>query len=388
MVHAAARNIIVSTRNPREDFEVNIGGTLNVLLAARDADVKRVVYTSSCSIYGNPHSLPIAEDEQVSLLSPYAVSKFGGEAYCQAFYESYDVPTAVVRYSNVFGPGQRPDNPYCGVVEVRERARGRAASIHGDGEQTRDYTYVDDAVEATLPACISPKAIGAVYNVGTGRETSVNQLTYVIAGIAGADLEPAHVDRRDIDNIRRRVVSIERIRRELRVLSVTLENGLERTYAWLVDEQHAHSGVGSARLIDLPAFGRPLEPTDGGLARFAEADYIEKRSAAGCSTSRRPSPAARSPFARSRSSPVSSASLSARRRGYILLEYPGFPSVGVCTTRAPALRAWRGQRRPRLPACAPPRAHPRPMPRQGRTSSSGSAMPSQQMHFWRPASPG
>ena len=244
VVHAAARNIIVSTRNPREDFEVNIGGTLNVLLAARDAGVKRVVYTSSCSIYGNPHSLPIAEDEQVSLLSPYAVSKFGGEAYCQAFYESYDVPTAVVRYSNVFGPGQRPDNPYCGVVGkfLASALAGEPLRIHGDGEQTRDYTYVDDAVEATLLACISPKAIGAVYNVGTGRETSVNQLAHAIVGIAGADLEPTHVDRRDIDNIRRRVVSIERIRRELRwVPSVTLETGLERTYAWLVEERRLHA---------------------------------------------------------------------------------------------------------------------------------------------------
>ncbi|MBM3677232.1 MAG: NAD-dependent epimerase/dehydratase family protein, partial [Actinobacteria bacterium] len=94
VVHAAARNIIVSTRNPREDFEVNIGGSLTVLLAARAAEVERIVYTSSCSIYGNPRHLPISEDDPVSLLSPYAVSKFGGESYCQAFYESYGVPTA------------------------------------------------------------------------------------------------------------------------------------------------------------------------------------------------------------------------------------------------------------------------------------------------------
>ena len=106
---------------------------------------------------------------------------------------------------------------------------------------------MDDEIEATLLACISPKAIGAVYNVETGRETSVNQLAHAIAGIAGADLEPAHVDRRDIDNIRRRVVSIERIRRELRwVTSVTLENGLERTYAWLVDGQRTPTRASGA----------------------------------------------------------------------------------------------------------------------------------------------
>lgn len=236
VVHAAARNIIVSTRNPREDYEVNIGGTLTVLMAAREAGVGRIVYTSSCSVYGNPHHLPIGEDDPVSLLSPYAVSKFGGESYCQAFYESYAVPAAVVRYSNVYGPGQRPDNPYCGVVaKFFAAALARdPIRIHGDGEQTRDYTFVDDAVEATLLAGLSAKAEGRVYNVGTGRETTVNNLARMILATTGSELEPEQVDRRDIDNIRRRVVSIERIRRELRwVPSTTLERGLERTCAWL-----------------------------------------------------------------------------------------------------------------------------------------------------------
>ena len=114
--HLAARNIIVSTRNPREDYEVNIGGTLNVLLAAREANIPRIVYSSSTSVYGNPRYLPINEDDATNMLSPYAVSKFAGENYCKAFYESYGLSTAVVRYSNVYGTAQRPDNPYCGVV--------------------------------------------------------------------------------------------------------------------------------------------------------------------------------------------------------------------------------------------------------------------------------
>ena len=111
--HAAARNIVVSTRNPREDFETNIGGTLNVLLAARAnaGRIKRVLYTSSTSVYGNPRYMPINEDDHLSLLTPYAVSKLGGENYCMAFYESYGVPVAAVRYSNVYGPGQDPANP-------------------------------------------------------------------------------------------------------------------------------------------------------------------------------------------------------------------------------------------------------------------------------------
>jgi len=116
IVHAAARNIIVSTRNPREDYETNIGGTLNILMAARKCSVERIVYTSSASVYGSPRHLPINEDDGISTLSPYSVSKLSGENYCQAFYESYGVPVSIVRYSNVYGPNQDPSNPYCGVV--------------------------------------------------------------------------------------------------------------------------------------------------------------------------------------------------------------------------------------------------------------------------------
>ncbi|MFY9556809.1 MAG: NAD-dependent epimerase/dehydratase family protein [Blastocatellia bacterium] len=234
--HLAARNIIVSTRNPREDYEVNIGGTLNVLLAARELNLPRVVYSSSTSVYGNPRYLPINEDDATNMLSPYAVSKFAGENYCKAFYESYGLSSAVVRYSNVYGTAQRPDNPYCGVVSkfFESAMKGESPRIHGDGEQTRDFTYIDDVVEATLLAGISPKADGQVYNVGTGREVTVNQLARLIIEITGANVEPAYIDRRDIDNIRRRVVNIEKIRRELRwIPTFTIEQGLRQTYQWL-----------------------------------------------------------------------------------------------------------------------------------------------------------
>jgi len=234
--HLAARNIIVSTRNPREDYEVNIGGTLNVLLAARELNIPRVVYSSSTSVYGNPRYLPINEDDATNMLSPYAVSKFAGENYCKAFYESYGLSSAVVRYSNVYGTAQRPDNPYCGVVSkfFESAMNGESPRIHGDGEQTRDFTYIDDVVEATLLAGISPKADGQIYNVGTGREVTINQLARTIIEITGAKVEPAYVDRRDIDNIRRRVVNIEKIRRELRwIPTFTVEQGLRRTYQWL-----------------------------------------------------------------------------------------------------------------------------------------------------------
>src|SRR5215813_10241101 len=229
VIHLAARNIIVSTKNPREDYEVNIGGTLNVLLAVKEAGIRRVVYSSSASVYGNPRYLPINEDDATNMLSPYAVSKFAGENYCKAFYESYGLSTAVVRYSNVYGVAQRPDNPYCGVIAkfFESAMANEPPRIHGDGEQTRDFTYIDDVVEATLLAGINPKADGQVYNVGTGREVSVNQLARLIIDITGADVEPEYVDRRDIDNIRRRVVNIEKIRRELRWVPIyTVEQGL------------------------------------------------------------------------------------------------------------------------------------------------------------------
>jgi len=235
VVHAAARNIVVSTRNPREDYETNIGGTLNVLLAARAAGGRRLVYTSSTSVYGNPRYMPVNEDDHLSLLTPYAVSKLAGENYCMAFYESYGLPTTAVRYSNIFGPGQDPANPYCGVVAkfAESLFAGQPPVIHGDGNQTRDFTYIDDAVEATLLALTSDRALGEVFNVGTGVETRVNQLAELLIGIVGVDVTPVHSDRRDVDNIRRRVVNIEKARRALRwVPEVTLEEGLRRTIAW------------------------------------------------------------------------------------------------------------------------------------------------------------
>ncbi len=226
--HMAARNIIASTKNPREDFETNIGGTLNVLLASRENQVERVVYISSASVYGNPKYLPINEDDGINLLTPYAVSKYSGEGYCMAFHESYDLSVAVLRLSNVYGTNQLVSNPYCGVVaKFMDKAQKREPiEIHGDGLSTRDFTYVDDSVEAILLAGLSPKADGEIFNVATGRETSINELAEMI----GNGAEITHIDRRDIDNIRRRVLNIEKIRRKLGwTPEITLEEGLRRT---------------------------------------------------------------------------------------------------------------------------------------------------------------
>jgi UDP-glucose 4-epimerase len=246
VVHAAARNIILSTKKPHGDYETNIGGTLNVLLAARAASVRRVVYTSSASVYGNPRYLPVNEDDPPNLLSPYAVSKYAAEGYCRAFYESYGVPATTVRYSNVYGPFQSASNPYCGVIGKFLEAvlRGAPIQIHGDGLQTRDFTYVDDAVQATLLAVVSARAVGQVFNVGTGFETNVNRLGELIMKVLERNVPVRHVDRRDIDNIRRRVLNIERIRGSLRwTPQVTLAEGLRRTAEWFVRREATASGA-------------------------------------------------------------------------------------------------------------------------------------------------
>jgi len=236
----AARNIIVATKRPREDFNVNAGGMLNILMAAKKQGIDRIVYTSSASVYGNPRYLPINEDERLDILNPYAASKLSAENYCMAFYESYGVPVTILRYSNVYGVNQSPSNPYCGVVSkfFNSVLNGSAPQIHGDGEQTRDFTFVDDAVEATMLAALSPKVVGETLNVGTGKETTVKHLANLIIELSGKDLEPIKIDRRDIDNLRRRVMNIEKIRKCLRWIPATpLEEGLSKTYEWLISTE-------------------------------------------------------------------------------------------------------------------------------------------------------
>ncbi len=235
--HLAARNIIVSTKDPSEDLKANVFGTFNILEAAKKYDVERVVYTSSASVYGNSRYLPINEDDSLNILNPYAASKLSGENYCMAFYETYDLPVTILRYSNVYGFNQSPNNPYCGVVSkfFSWAIEETPPQIHGDGEQTRDFTFVDDAVEATLLSALYPKAIGEVLNVGTGKETSVKHLANLIINICGKTLRPINIDRRDIDNLRRRVLNIEKIRKTLRwIPNNSLEQGLIETYTWLV----------------------------------------------------------------------------------------------------------------------------------------------------------
>lgn len=221
--HLAARTMALSTSRQLSDLETNIGGTLNVLLCARKYGTP-VVYSSSSAIYGNGNP-PFRETSPVQLLTPYAVSKHAAEGYCQVFKD--DMPVAVLRLSNVYGPYQSALNPYCGVIaKLMAKARqGLPLPVFGNGEQTRDFTYVDDAVEALILA--SRKGFGEVINIGTGTETSINQLAALIGG--PVDYQPG----RDIDLISRR--ALDNSKADL-VLGwkpkVDLQTGLELTRQW------------------------------------------------------------------------------------------------------------------------------------------------------------
>ncbi|MFZ5516562.1 MAG: NAD-dependent epimerase/dehydratase family protein [Candidatus Zhuqueibacterota bacterium] len=234
----AVRNIIVSPKQPGEDFAVNAMGTFHILNAALKSHVERVVYTSSASVYGNARHLPVCEDDMPSILTPYAASKMSGENYCSAYYEMYNLPVTVLRYSNAFGINQSPSNPYCGVVSKFFNAlmNNQPLRIFGDGVQTRDFTFVGDIVDATLLAAQSPKAIGEVFNVATGIETSIQQLASLIMRVVREFPEPEHTEKRDIDTIRRRVLNVEKIRQKLHWSPATsLFEGLKKTYDWLCE---------------------------------------------------------------------------------------------------------------------------------------------------------
>jgi len=236
IIHAAAKNIIASTKNPYEDYETNIGGTLNLLMSSKKHGVDKFVYVGSASVYGNSKILPVVEDSTLYTLTPYATSKLAGENYCISFYESYNLPISIIRYSNVFGTNQDPSNPYCGVVSkfFDWAMNNQDISIHGNGEQTRDFTFVNDAVDATIEILTNIKSVGQIYNCGSGFETSINTLANKIIEITNSSSKVIKVDKRDIDNIRRRSVNIENIRRSLRWSpKYTLDDGLNLTYSWM-----------------------------------------------------------------------------------------------------------------------------------------------------------
>src|SRR6266516_7345691 len=186
---AAIPSVPRSVKDPISSNRANIDASINVLVAARDAGVKRLVYAGSSSAYGNTPTLPKREDMPTNPLSPYALQKLVAEQYCQMFTELYGFETVSIRYFNVFGPRQDPGSPYSGVISLFATAlfEQRQPVIYGDGEQTRDFTYVANAVDGVLKACEAPKAAGEVINVATGGRISLNELLRVMSRIVGVD---------------------------------------------------------------------------------------------------------------------------------------------------------------------------------------------------------
>ena len=195
---AAIPSVPRSVNDPLTSHRANVDATLNVLLAARDAGVKRVVYAGSSSAYGNAATLPKHEGMPPNPLSPYALQKLVGEQYGQLFTQLYGLETVAIRYFNVFGPRQDPGSPYSGVISLFSTAllENRRPTIYGDGEQTRDFTYVTNVVDGVLRACEAAAASGEVINVATGGRISLNELLRVMARILGTSANPIYADPR------------------------------------------------------------------------------------------------------------------------------------------------------------------------------------------------
>lgn len=208
---AAFVSVPGSMRHPLQSHEVTLTGTLNVLLAARDTGVKKVVHASSAAVYGNLPGIPKREDMTVEPLSPYAVAKYAGEQYCRVVGLLYDLPTVSLRYFNVYGARQDPASDYAAVIPrfIANLREGKPPVIFGDGTQTRDFVYVKDVVRANILA-MEGDAEG-IYNIGSGRETSINELATILMGLLGFRGQPVHSGGRPGD-VRHSVADISRAR--------------------------------------------------------------------------------------------------------------------------------------------------------------------------------
>jgi UDP-glucose 4-epimerase len=231
---AALASVQRSIADPALTDQVNVAGTLNLLVAAQAAGVRRVIFAGSSSVYGNAAELPKREDQRPVPISPYGVSKLAGEEYLRVFHHVHGLETVTLRYFNVFGPRQTADSEYSAVIPLflSHIFRGEPPVIYGDGEQSRDFTYVDDVVEANVLASHAPRAAGQTINIACGRRHSVGDLCRRLIEFAGADLTPRHTDPRPGD-VRHSEADITRARTLLGYAPrVEFEDGLRRTFEW------------------------------------------------------------------------------------------------------------------------------------------------------------
>jgi nucleoside-diphosphate-sugar epimerase len=231
---AAIPSVPRSVKDPITSNRANVDATLNVLVAARDAGVKRLVFAGSSSAYGNTPTLPKHEDMPANPLSPYALQKVVGEQYLQMFTTLYGLETVSIRYFNVFGPRQDPSSPYSGVISVFATAllENRPPNIYGDGGQTRDFTYVANVVDGVLRACEADGASGEVINVATGGRISLKELFETMKRLVGANVDPVYLEERAGD-VRDSQADIGKAQRILGYEpKVSFEEGLRKTVEW------------------------------------------------------------------------------------------------------------------------------------------------------------
>jgi nucleoside-diphosphate-sugar epimerase len=233
---AAIPSVPKSVLDPLASNRANVDGTLNVLVAARDAKVKRLVYAASSSAYGDTPTLPKREDMKPDPISPYAVAKLAGEQYMISFYRCYQLETVSLRYFNIFGPRQDPSSPYSGVLAkfITMMLRGEPPTIFGDGEQSRDFTYIDNAVEANLLACTAPasQAAGQMFNVATGRRVTLSETFKLLQGLTSYSGKAIHTAERGGD-IKHSLADISKAEARLGYKpKVGFEEGLRRTVEW------------------------------------------------------------------------------------------------------------------------------------------------------------
>ncbi len=233
---AALGSVPRSIADPARSNRVNVEGTLNILVAARDARVKRVVYASSSSVYGDTPTLPKREDMPPNPISPYSVSKLAAELYVRTFYRVYGLPTVALRYFNIFGPRQLWDSQYSAVLArfITNMLRGESCTIFGDGEQSRDFTYVQNAVLANLLAATAPaeEVAGRAFNIAGGRRISLNHAVSLLRGLTGYESAIPHTEDRAGD-VKHAQADIALAERRLGYHpEIAFEDGLERTVAW------------------------------------------------------------------------------------------------------------------------------------------------------------
>jgi len=237
---AAIPSVPKSVADPIGSNRANVDGTVNVLVAARDAKVKRVVYAASSSAYGDTPTLPKHEEMTPNPISPYAVAKLTGELYMQVFYRVYGLETVSLRYFNIFGPQQDANSQYSGVLAkfITMMLKGQQPTIYGDGEQSRDFTFVENVIQANLLACQAPaeKAAGKVFNIATGTRSTLNQTFALLKDLTAYDGKPIYEGERTGD-IKHSLADISRAESALRYKpSVNFEEGLRRTVDWYHSE--------------------------------------------------------------------------------------------------------------------------------------------------------